>query len=166
MTASEPSMPCTHAITRRIQFAETDLAGVLHFSNYFRLMEEVEHAFFREIGLGVVIERNGATYSWPRVSVGCEYAGPLRFEDVVTLEMTITRVGTKSFDYEVAFLRDGRRLARGRTTAVCCRMKSSTFESIEIPDFLRAPIEGAIARDTPHKNTTADASASALGGTE
>lgn len=138
-------MPCTHAISRRIQFAETDLAGVLHFSNYFRLMEEVEHAFFREIGLGVVVEHDGATYSWPRVNVNCEYAGPLLFEDVVTLEFSVTRLGEKSYDFEVRFVRDGKQMALGKVTAVCCRMKNSTFESIPIPAFLRAPIERAVA---------------------
>ena len=41
-----------HAFTmqRRVEFAETDMAGILHFSNYFRFMESVEHAFFRSLG--------------------------------------------------------------------------------------------------------------------
>lgn len=138
-------MPPTHTITRYVQFAETDMAGVLHFSNYFRLMEEVEHAFFRSLGLGVVVERDGAVYSWPRVKVSCEYRGPLRFEDEVTLAMTLTRIGTKSYDFEVTFSRGSERVAVGHITAVCCRMKDATFESIEIPPFLRNPLEAAMA---------------------
>jgi acyl-CoA thioesterase FadM len=43
-------VPDTFSINRRVQFAETDMAGIVHFSNYFRWMEEVEHAFFRSVG--------------------------------------------------------------------------------------------------------------------
>ena len=37
-------------ITRRVEFSETDMAGIMHFSNYFRFMETAEHAFFRSLG--------------------------------------------------------------------------------------------------------------------
>ena len=40
-------MPTEFTIKRRVQFSETDMAGIMHFANYFRLMEEVEHAFLR-----------------------------------------------------------------------------------------------------------------------
>jgi len=52
------------SISRRVQFAETDMAGVVHFSNYFRWMEEVEHAFFRSVGLSVVMQHQGRDISW------------------------------------------------------------------------------------------------------
>ena len=41
------------SLTRRVQFSETDMAGIMHFSNFFKMMEEVEHAFFRSVGLSV-----------------------------------------------------------------------------------------------------------------
>ena len=40
-------------ITRRVEFSETDLAGIMHFSNFFRFMESAEHAFFRSLGFSV-----------------------------------------------------------------------------------------------------------------
>ena len=46
-------MPTEFSIPRRVQFSETDMAGIAHFSNFFRMMEEVEHAFFRSVGLSV-----------------------------------------------------------------------------------------------------------------
>ena len=35
---------------RRVQFYETDLAGIVHFSWYPRYMEEAEHAMWRDAG--------------------------------------------------------------------------------------------------------------------
>ena len=55
-------MAHSYTTTRRVTFAETDLAGILHFSNSFRYMEEAEHAFFRSLGFRVhSCERSGAS---------------------------------------------------------------------------------------------------------
>ena len=135
------------SISRRVQFAETDMAGVVHFSNYFRWMEEVEHAFFRSVGLSVVMQHQGRDISWPRVAVGCEYFGPLRFEDEVELVMRVTKVGEKSFNYEVEFLWEGRRVALGKMTSVCCEMLDKGMRSIRIPDGVRRKLDGEAQGD-------------------
>lgn len=123
-------------LTRRVTFAETDLAGVMHFSNYYRWMEEVEHAFFRSVGMSVVQEDGGVVYSWPRVITSCEYFAPAHFENEIELHFMITDLSEKSMTYEVAFSKSGAKVARGRTKAVCCVMKDGTFRSIEIPKFI------------------------------
>ena len=61
MFPAEQMMSNEFVITRRVQFVETDLAGVLHFSNYYRYMEEVECAFWRDRGLGVHSPSSSAT---------------------------------------------------------------------------------------------------------
>ena len=50
---------------RRVQFYETDAAGIVHFSWYFRYMEEAEHALWRAAGLSVPPPGGGV--GWPRV---------------------------------------------------------------------------------------------------
>jgi 4-hydroxybenzoyl-CoA thioesterase/acyl-CoA thioester hydrolase len=143
-------MPAQHSIKRRIQFAETDLAGVVHFANYFRMMEEVEHAFFRALGLSVVMTHEALEIGWPRVSASCEYFGPLRFEDEVELVMRVTKVGEKSFNYEVEFLWEGRRVALGKMTSVCCEMLDQGMRSIAIPPGIRAKLLGEADGGGPH----------------
>lgn len=134
-------MPTEFSITRCVQFAETDMAGVMHFSNYFRWMEEVEHAFFRSLGMHVVQEHAGETISWPRVHVSCEYFGPVRFENEVEVRLVVTDISKKSVTYEAIFSHAGERRARGRIKMVCCRMKNQSFESIPIPDSIRSRFE-------------------------
>ncbi len=131
-------MPTDYSITRRVQFSETDMAGIVHFSNYFRMMEEVEHAFFRSVGLSVSMQHDGLHVGWPRVSAGCEYFGPVRFEDEVVLTLRVVKVGEKSFSYEVDFSVGGRRMALGKTTSVCCAIEpGGKMKSISIPQTLR-----------------------------
>lgn len=131
-------MPPPFSILRRIQFAETDMAGIAHFSNFFRMMEEVEHAFFRSVGLSVSMQHDGMHVGWPRVSTGCEFFGPVRFEDELELRLRVVRVGGKSLSYEVDFLLGGKAVALGKTTSVCCELRpDGTMQSITIPPPLR-----------------------------
>ena len=120
------------AITRQVQFAETDMAGVMHFSNYFRLMEEVEHAWWRSLGLSVFMtDETRPKLSWPRVNVACEYAAPARFEDTLELRHRVTRVGEKSVEQEVAFFHGGALLRSdlSRGTRISCRRSRTARRS-------------------------------------
>src|SRR5436190_1816943 len=101
----------THTVIHRVQFSETDMAGVVHFSNFFKWMEEVEHDFFRSRGLSVQLKHAVGEIGWPRVNISCDFAAPARFEDEVTLKFTLTRLGEKSLSYEVEFLLGDKRLA-------------------------------------------------------
>ena len=111
-------MATTFQITRRVQFAETDMAGILHFANYYRLMEEVEHAFWRSVGHSVHFRDHDREVGWPRVNVGCDYFAPARFEDVLDLSLTVSELSTTKVRFQIEFARDGNLIARGRTTAV------------------------------------------------
>ena len=68
---------------RRVEFRDTDAAGIVHFSVFFAYMEEAEHEFLRSIGLGVMMEIDGARISWPRVKAECNYRNAVRFEEEI-----------------------------------------------------------------------------------
>ena len=142
-------MPVLFSIPRRVQFAETDMAGIVHFANYFRWMEEVEHAFFRSVGLSVSMQHDGMHVGWPRVCTGCEFFGPVKFEDELELRLRVVKVGDKSFSYEVDFLLGGRKVALGKTTSVCCELRpDGTMKSISIPPSLRERLDPGAAATT------------------
>jgi YbgC/YbaW family acyl-CoA thioester hydrolase len=130
-------MPTEYSIIHRVQFSETDQAGIMHFSNFFKMMEEVEHAFFRSVGLSVSMQHDDIHIGWPRVSASCEFFGPVKFEDDVELKMRVARVGEKSFSYEVEFFVGGKRVALGKTTSVCCAIDTEDMRSIAIPTAIR-----------------------------
>ena len=134
-------------ITRRVQFSETDRAGVLYFAHYYRFMEEAEHAFWRSMGRSVLAEVDGDEVSWPRVATSCEYFQPVRFEEELEVSFAVTDIGRCSVKYEVQFHCGGKRIALGRMTAVCCRIGGSRFQPISIPDPLRVKLESAIGSD-------------------
>jgi len=121
------------------------MAGIAHFANFFRWMEEAEHAMFRSLGLSVAMHHEGAEISWPRVSVGCEYYQPVRFEDELDLRLRVVKVGEKSLSLEVDFMKGDQQVALGKSTSVCCDVSGERMRSIPIPDAIRAKLtaEGA-----------------------
>jgi len=122
-------------MTRRVQFAETDMAGLAHFSWYLRYMEEAEHALWREAGLSIAAR--GAEVSFPRVSVAVEYHAPLHFEDVFQVWIRITGMSRSTIRYACTITADGVTVATGTLTAVCVRRQPS-MQAAEIPDAIRA----------------------------
>ncbi len=130
-------MPGSLSSTRRVQFRDTDAAGIAHFSSFFPMMEEVEHEFWRTLGLSVVMRDGEGHLAWPRVSASCDYHRPIRFEDVLEITMTIGRIGEKSVTFDFAFTHAGAKIATGRLVAVCCRVDAGgTPRSIVIPSAI------------------------------
>jgi len=129
--------------TRRVEFCETDMAGIVHFANFYRWMEQVEHDFFRSLGLSIVRHLpDGSTIGWPRVTANCRFESPARYEDILTLRLTVSRLGVKSITYDVAIRNGDRSVARGSMKTVCCVVRPGLpMESLEIPEEYRSMIQ-------------------------
>ena len=65
-------MSDSYHTTRRVEWADTDAAGIIHFASFFRYMEAVEHEMLRARGLSVTVRQQDGLISWPRVSARCE----------------------------------------------------------------------------------------------
>jgi YbgC/YbaW family acyl-CoA thioester hydrolase len=144
-------MPCEFKAVRRVEFSETDMAGIVHYSNFFRYMETAEHGFFRQLGYSVVMDRHFETpMGWPRVHAECDYRQPLRFEDEVEIHLLVSEKKSKSLSYIFKFRKlNGTapvEVARGSLTVVCVTKKADgTFASVHIPKAFAEKIEVAPA---------------------
>jgi acyl-CoA thioester hydrolase len=128
--------------TRRVEFADTDMAGIVHFSNFFRFMEAAEVEFLRSRGLSVSLTWEGEHIGFPRVAASCDYLRPVRFEDVMDVAVSLVRLGQKSATYGFEFSLRGEVVARGQVSSVCCRLQpGGPLEAIEIPAAIRRRLE-------------------------
>jgi len=129
--------------SRRVEFGDTDMAGIAHFANFFRYMEAAETDFLRSLGLSVSWQQGSERFGFPRVSVACDFKRPVRFEDVLEIAVTVEEVGQKSVRYRFDFSLGGQKVAVGRITTVYCRATPDHgLESMEIPAGLRAKLTG------------------------
>src|SRR5437899_3309901 len=122
-------------LQRRVDFCDTDLAGIVHFANFFRYMEAAEVAFLKARGLNVTLIWDFEQLGFPRVSATCEYMSPVRFDDLLDIDVRVEKIGGKSVTYTFEFSRAATAIARGKMTSVCCRVAPNhKIESIEIPE--------------------------------
>ena len=132
-------MPFEFRRIRRVEFAETDMAGIVHFSEFFRYMEETEHAFFRSLGASIHAEFEGRMIGWPRVHASCDYQRPLRFEEEVEIQLLVREKREKSLSYQFLFRKTSEPeqvIARGALTTVCVALDEQTgkMRCIPIPE--------------------------------
>lgn len=139
-------------LTERVQFADTDMAGIVHFSNFFRYLERAEHAFFRSLGLSIWDNAptipEGEHVGWPRVHVSCDYRAPLRFEDEFEMELLVEEVRSKTIRYVVRFWKQsGELIAEARLVAACVQKDpaSGKMKAVAIPERIRSKVEAAPA---------------------
>lgn len=131
---------------RRVEFCDTDAAGIAHFSAFFQYMEQAEHALLRSLELSVVLEdEDGRVISWPRVSADCDFQAAAKFEDVLDIEVRIDRLGTKSIAYGFTFRLDEQQIACGTIKTVCCHIEHGQVpRSIDIPNWIRERLRGFV----------------------
>ena len=109
----------TITIKRRVEWMDTDAAGIWHHSTVIRWAEDAEAELHRQ--LGIVQRTFGAT---PRVNIEFNYGVPLRFDDQVDVVITVVALGNTSITYQIDIDRDGVSIAKGKMVAVFTDMES------------------------------------------
>ena len=151
-------MSSRFTLRRRVAFSETDAAGIVHFSHFYRYMEDTEHAFIRSLGFSVVTKIGDEHYGWPRVHSECEHTRPLKFEDEFEVLLLVRQINTKSITYDFVFTKLGdpapQRIATGSITAVCVRRRADgTMAAVVIPAPIAAKITPANPDEYPLNST-------------
>lgn len=124
-------------LRRRVYFYETDAAGIVHFSNYLRYLEEAEHALWRENGLSIAAR--DARVGWPRVAVSFDYRRPLRFEDEFEIHLRVEDVSQRTMRYACRIECRGELVAEGGMTIVCVeKQPDHTMRAVAIPEEIKA----------------------------
>src|SRR3954447_11932507 len=104
-----------HRIRRKVEYVDTDMSGIVHFSRFLVYMENTEHAFLRAIGTDVHFEDEGRAISWPRgggdllaaVGVLLRLSGPRPLRRRAGDPPAGDRKGTRSLTYGFEISRGG-----------------------------------------------------------
>lgn len=141
-------MPYEFKSQRRVEFNETDMAGLVHFANFFRYMESAEHAFFRSLGFSVAMLGTNPPLGWPRVHARCDFMRPLFFEDMFETHLLVAEKRSRAITYQFRFYRLGgaepEEVARGGLTTVCvAHGPEGGMKAVPIPHEIADQIQAA-----------------------
>lgn len=148
---ADPKVPLSeHRLARRVEFQETDAAGIVHFTAFFRYMEEAEHALWRAAGLSIA--PSGSPIGWPRVSASFDYHRALRFEDEFEIRIRITAIEERTMSYVCELTRGAKTMATGALTIACVsKGPGGSMRAIPIPSEIAARFRVASASEkAPH----------------
>jgi acyl-CoA thioester hydrolase len=104
---------------RRVTFPETDASGIVHFTNFFKYVEEAEHALWRAAGQSIA--EHDSDIGWPRVAASFEFKKALRFEDEFDVHIKVVEKTRKTLRYSALLTKDGHVHATGSLTIICVR---------------------------------------------
>ena len=134
----------------RVEFSDTDMAGVVHFANFFRFVEAAEHAFFRSLGFELHEEYEGSMLGWVRGRVDCRYLRPLRYPQAFEVQLLVRAKGRASLGYSFAFRALGAGASKERvavgTMDVVCVTRAPQEERIRVapmPEEIELALEVA-----------------------
>jgi YbgC/YbaW family acyl-CoA thioester hydrolase len=126
---------------RRVQFAETDLAGLVHFTHFFRYMEEAEHALWRAAGMSIA--RAGEPTGWPRLGAAFEFRAPLRFEDEFDVAVRVATTTPRTLQYEFTITKSGTLIGTGTITTAYVDKSGAALKALELPADVVARLRSA-----------------------
>ena len=102
---------------RMVYYYETDKMGIMHHSNYIRILEETRIFFLEQAGMPFPeIEAKGILM--PLLSVQCKYLRPPRFGDHLSADMKIEKFNGVTLD--VSYI-----VRKKETGEICAEGKSS-----------------------------------------
>jgi len=116
----------------RVRFSETDLMGVTWHGNYFSWFEmgRLEHLRQHGISFRAFAE---AGYGFAVIHAECDYKKPARYDDLVTMNIEITKTTPTRIEHTYHLYRDQELLAVGKTVVVTLDRNGKVMR---IPDWI------------------------------
>jgi acyl-CoA thioester hydrolase len=132
----------------RIRFIDTDASGRIHYTAMFRYFESAEIEFLRSLGITYDAQRG---YNLPRVHVECDFLRVIGHDDLIHIEVSLTRLGRSSIRFEFQTFKAGELAAKGAVVVACA--DRHTLRSVPMPDQLRAKLSAVLIEpsETPTK---------------
>jgi acyl-CoA thioester hydrolase len=130
----------------RIRFIDTDASGRIHYTAMFRYFESAETEFLRTLGVVYDAQRG---YNLPRVHVECDFLRVIGHDDLIQIEVSLTKLGRSSIRFEFETFKAGELAARGAVVVACA--DRHTLRSMPMPDELRAKLSSVLIKpsETP-----------------
>lgn len=122
-----------HEIEIRVRYAETDAMGFLHHSRFFTYFEIGRTELFRAGG-GNYRQMEESGLFFVVVKAECRFKLPARYDDLLTLRTTISRVSHVKLEHDYALFRDGTLLAEAHTVLACVDAQGQVQP---IPEFVQ-----------------------------
>ena len=129
-----------------VRFADVDHAGIVYYPRFFHMF----HLAFEELwrtrigpkAYSELIDRD--RIGFPAVKAECEFTAPLRFGDTAEIEVTVSRMGTKSITFRYRIYKQETRTLAAEGSVVCAVVDLARFVATAVPERVVAMLTDLI----------------------
>jgi len=144
------AMQTSISVAHTVQFSETDMAGLVHFSNYLRYAERAEAALFQAWDFPLITTPPDEMRGFPRVRAKCRYLAPLDFGDDITITITLVAATERALDWKFRIHKDDPaapvEVADGEMRTVYAqRPPDGSLQTTTLPPDFYAKLQAALA---------------------
>lgn len=130
-----------HRETFSVTMDSVDAVGIVFFGAYWNWYENTFERFVAAASGTSWREVLASGLAMPIVHADIDYLRPLRLSDEVTVEMRLTRLGSRSIHFEARFSDSGgEAVAEARTVNVLTT--GGDLRTAAMPDWLEAAVDG------------------------
>jgi acyl-CoA thioester hydrolase len=124
-----------HHLTLRVYYEDTDLAGIVYYSNYLKFIERGRTEWVRALGVDQAALRaeTGIVFAVRRIEA--DYLRPAKFGDELVVATRLQTIGGARIVVEQEVLRAGERLFQAMVVLVCL---GEDGHAARVPADLRA----------------------------
>lgn len=130
----------------KIKLHETDAAGLLFFSNQFKIVHDAYETLLKKMGFGFATLIRQKNYFLPIIHAESDYKAPLFVDDEITVQVTVENIGTTSFTFAYQIFNEKRKLV-GTARTVHVTTDKKTRRKIPLPKDMRQAIIRLAASD-------------------
>ena len=129
----------THIIQVRVRYQETDRMGIVYHANYLSYFELGRVEWLRNKGLDYArLEDSGVLL--PVVNVSINYKAPARYDQLLSVETKLVKIGGASLVFQNKIYDENKRLlVEGEVTLVATDFNS--FKPIKLPANLLSLVQ-------------------------
>lgn len=133
----------TVTVRRRVEWGETDAAGIVFYPNYYRWFDQATHDLFRAVG-SPVLDHLAGGHVIPLIETSARFHAALAYDDSVEITSTVTEIRSRAFVVEHRVIRDGDLICEGREVRIWAIVGADgrSVEPKRIPDHVRHLLQG------------------------
>jgi 4-hydroxybenzoyl-CoA thioesterase len=134
-----------------VRFADIDLAGVVYFPRFLHYCHVAMEEFFaRELDFSYPRLFAEHRCGFPAVHLNVDFRQPLRYGDIVTIDVEILKLGRTSVTWRYTLHREGSTAVSAQATIVTACLDLDRFRARRVPEWLQAKLVAClVANETP-----------------
>lgn len=131
----------------RVNFGDTDKAGIVYYPNYFKWFDIAGHQFFRSIGLPPAELEAQRNIIIPMLDARCTFEKTLFYDDIITIATEVAEINNKTFRLTHQVFRGEERTGFGYELRGWVKQAEGKFGAVPIPDDVRVLLQSEAASE-------------------